>query len=717
MISIGLYSILYGITGALLATRAGRSLHLVQAHDGAIRRFLRRALGVLLAFEWTSWSLFSFGFREPVGRALRTGLQATLRVGSATLSISGVLTFVVVLVGTFLAAAAVKLRPRGRGPSAIPALARPSLHDRDDDAIRDPRRRHLPRAERRGRQPVALHPARRRARRRPRLRASKHRVQLRRGAHPPLRAGRFRSATSSTWARSSAPSTASGCDRPRCARVRAPKSSCPTATSSRRASSTGHSRTARRRVQVRVGVAYGTDPEKVIALLLEAASDHPEALADPAPAAFFVGFGDSSLDFVLHDLGGSVRADGRAPERRAARHQSCLHRGGDRDSVPAARREPEAAAAVPCAGSRFSASSERERLADRSSGRRLDPQRARLAGLGLLEEVRADRARPGARAPRPPDPRECRARRFRPETFESRENGRAHLGRRLAAGGEIHHRVERLALRHAAQRREARRGVGAARPTSTATSRPSAASSVSASGPDASVSRAARSGSSSGSTIERRERARRRQRGEGRLPPRRRTARGSPACPRARGHEGREDPVGNVEVLGLERREQEIQRLLLLRRRHPRDGRLPVSGDGVRLELAADELLRGLDAEAVVEVGEIEALLQRRTPTRRASSCPAPNRSRITRRTACVVASQRTGSAPQSYSAQRGSLVERIDDPLRVALAHDRVERAPDPPPACTPTGSPAGRRSRCPSDRRRRDRAGRPCDWMFGAR
>jgi small-conductance mechanosensitive channel len=56
----------------------------------------------------------------------------------------------------------------------------------------------------------------------------------------------------------------------------------------------------RRRIEIRVGVAYGTDPERVIALLLQAASDHPEALADPAPAAYFVGFGDSSLDFVLY---------------------------------------------------------------------------------------------------------------------------------------------------------------------------------------------------------------------------------------------------------------------------------------------------------------------------------------------------------------------------------------------------------------------------------
>ncbi|MGH9366824.1 MAG: mechanosensitive ion channel family protein [Thermoanaerobaculia bacterium] len=56
----------------------------------------------------------------------------------------------------------------------------------------------------------------------------------------------------------------------------------------------------RRRIEVEVGAGYGSDPEKVIDLLLQAASDHPEALTDPAPAAYFTGFGESSLDFVLH---------------------------------------------------------------------------------------------------------------------------------------------------------------------------------------------------------------------------------------------------------------------------------------------------------------------------------------------------------------------------------------------------------------------------------
>ena len=53
------------------------------------------------------------------------------------------------------------------------------------------------------------------------------------------------------------------------------------------------------RIEVAVGVAYGTDPDRVITLLLEVARSHQRMLADPAPQALFKGFGESSLDFVL----------------------------------------------------------------------------------------------------------------------------------------------------------------------------------------------------------------------------------------------------------------------------------------------------------------------------------------------------------------------------------------------------------------------------------
>ena len=54
-----------------------------------------------------------------------------------------------------------------------------------------------------------------------------------------------------------------------------------------------------RRIIVPVGIAYGTDPERVLELLLGAAKATPKVSPHPAPEAQFIGFGDSSLDFEL----------------------------------------------------------------------------------------------------------------------------------------------------------------------------------------------------------------------------------------------------------------------------------------------------------------------------------------------------------------------------------------------------------------------------------
>jgi potassium efflux system protein len=53
------------------------------------------------------------------------------------------------------------------------------------------------------------------------------------------------------------------------------------------------------RLLIKVGVAYGTDTDKVQRLLMEAAESNPAILKDPSPSAIFTGFGDSSLDFEL----------------------------------------------------------------------------------------------------------------------------------------------------------------------------------------------------------------------------------------------------------------------------------------------------------------------------------------------------------------------------------------------------------------------------------
>ena len=53
------------------------------------------------------------------------------------------------------------------------------------------------------------------------------------------------------------------------------------------------------RLDIAVGIAYGSDTEKAHRVLLEVAGRNEHVLQDPAPQAFFFGFGESSLDFEL----------------------------------------------------------------------------------------------------------------------------------------------------------------------------------------------------------------------------------------------------------------------------------------------------------------------------------------------------------------------------------------------------------------------------------
>jgi small-conductance mechanosensitive channel len=55
----------------------------------------------------------------------------------------------------------------------------------------------------------------------------------------------------------------------------------------------------RRRMVIPVGVAYGTDAEKVAQLIVDVANNNKDVDARPEPTCLFVGFGDSSLDFQL----------------------------------------------------------------------------------------------------------------------------------------------------------------------------------------------------------------------------------------------------------------------------------------------------------------------------------------------------------------------------------------------------------------------------------
>lgn len=59
-------------------------------------------------------------------------------------------------------------------------------------------------------------------------------------------------------------------------------------------------RNTRGRIEINVGVAYGSDLDQVKEIILEAARNHPRCSLNPAPVCFLVEFGDSSVNFTLY---------------------------------------------------------------------------------------------------------------------------------------------------------------------------------------------------------------------------------------------------------------------------------------------------------------------------------------------------------------------------------------------------------------------------------
>jgi small-conductance mechanosensitive channel len=53
------------------------------------------------------------------------------------------------------------------------------------------------------------------------------------------------------------------------------------------------------KVRVNVGVAYGTDPNKVREILVKIASELAQVMKNPPPEAYFIEFGESALSFQL----------------------------------------------------------------------------------------------------------------------------------------------------------------------------------------------------------------------------------------------------------------------------------------------------------------------------------------------------------------------------------------------------------------------------------
>ncbi len=70
----------------------------------------------------------------------------------------------------------------------------------------------------------------------------------------------------------------------------------------------------KKRRDINVGVAYGSDPELVMEIIKKVANEHPEVQKIPAPWALFDGFGDSALNFRVRiwttmDSGMTTKSD------------------------------------------------------------------------------------------------------------------------------------------------------------------------------------------------------------------------------------------------------------------------------------------------------------------------------------------------------------------------------------------------------------------------
>jgi potassium efflux system protein len=60
------------------------------------------------------------------------------------------------------------------------------------------------------------------------------------------------------------------------------------------------------RIVINVGIAYGSDVERAMQLMLEAAGENENVLDDPKPVVSFEGFGDNALILILRSYLGSM---------------------------------------------------------------------------------------------------------------------------------------------------------------------------------------------------------------------------------------------------------------------------------------------------------------------------------------------------------------------------------------------------------------------------
>jgi small-conductance mechanosensitive channel len=92
-----------------------------------------------------------------------------------------------------------------------------------------------------------------------------------------------------------------------------------------------------RRIDLPVGVDYGSSPEKVVEVLEAVARAHPQIMQNPAPQAVFTAFGDSSINFELRAWTNRYERWPRIQTELAAALYAALHAAGM--TIPFPQRE------------------------------------------------------------------------------------------------------------------------------------------------------------------------------------------------------------------------------------------------------------------------------------------------------------------------------------------------------------------------------------------
>jgi small-conductance mechanosensitive channel len=292
------YHLLYGLSLALMQTQLARRLRIVQFQTYSVQRAARAALGTAAVLFWAAASFLVFGLLDSLVAFLSDLRTTEIAIGSATVSMEGVIAGLLVLVGTWVLVKTmrlvleVELLPRLRLKAGVPF------------AISTITRYVLVTAG------VVLAMSA--------MGVDLTKVTLLAGAlgvgigfglqsivnnfvsglillvERPINVGDTIQ-TQDLWGqvrrigvRSSTVRTFQG------AEVILPNADLITKEVTNWTLSDRQ-----RRLEIDVGVAYGSDPERVVRLLEAAAKEVKEVMSSPPPWAWFTGFGDSSLNFRL----------------------------------------------------------------------------------------------------------------------------------------------------------------------------------------------------------------------------------------------------------------------------------------------------------------------------------------------------------------------------------------------------------------------------------